>query len=122
MVFPMSRRKKSTAPAAPKPNRDWLVLTEIQINGRHVIKGTELKISGERGRFRFMKQVTTEKGVTWIDVYGGPKGAECMRSFYPDRIKTVHSKNKTDYHLAKAHKEKQKAKKSESESVNRIEE
>jgi hypothetical protein len=115
MVLSMSRRKKVSVPDVPRPDRNWIVLTEIQINGRHVVKGTELKISKERGRFRFIKQVTTEKGVTWIDVWGGPKGSEAIRSFYPDRIKTVHSKNKTDYHLAKEYKEKQKAKKSESE-------
>jgi hypothetical protein len=102
-------KRKPIVPSAPKPCDAWDVLTEIQINGRHVVKGTELKISGERGRFRFMKQVTTDQDVTWIDVYGGKKGAECIRSFRPERIKTVHSKNKTDQYLAQEFKAKRKA-------------
>lgn len=112
-------RKKSSVPDAPKPCDKWVVLTEIQVNGRYVSKGTELKIAGERGRYRFIKQVTTEKGITWVDVYGGPKGYECLHSFSPDRIKTVHSKNKTDFHLAKEYKAKKKSiKESENSSEN----
>ena len=102
-------RKKTVVPAAPRPCDAWDIQTEIQINGRHVVKGTELKISGERGRFRFIKKVTTDKDVIWIDVYGGPKGAECIRSFRPEKVKTVHSKNKTDFHLAQEFKVKRKA-------------
>lgn len=102
-------KKKPVVPAAPKPCDSWEIETEIQINGRYVINGTELKISGERGRFRFIKKVTTEQGNVWIDVFGGPKGYECIRSFRLEKVKTVHSKNKTDFHLAKEFKEKRKA-------------
>lgn len=109
-------RKKPLVPVVPKPCDKWVVLTELQVNGRYVVKGTELKISGERGRYRFIKQVTTEKGITWIDVYGGAKGYECIRSFSPDRIKTVHSKNKTDFHLAKEYKTKKKLLKQSNET------
>ncbi len=114
----MARKKKETGPVAPKPCDSWEILTEMQINGRNVSKGTELKISGERGRFRFLKFVKTEKGVEWVDVYGGPKGAEAIRSFRLDRIKTVHYKNKTDFHLAAEHKEKMKAKRAEAAEAN----
>lgn len=106
-------KRKPVGPVAPKPCDTWAVQTEIQINGRHVVRGTELKISNERGRFRFIKYVKTEKGAEWVDVYGGKKGAECMRSFRMDRIKTVHYKNKTDFHLATEHKEKMKAKRAD---------
>lgn len=114
----MGRKRKSNLPEGPKPNDGWVYLTEIQINGRNVSRGTELKISGERGRFRFMQQVTTAEGKIWIDVHGGPKGAETMRSFYPDRIKRVHYKNQTTANLAIAHKEKLIAKKAELETDN----
>lgn len=107
----MARKKKSDIPAAPKPCDAWEIVTELQINGRNVTKGTELKVSGERGRFRFIKFVRTEKGVEWVDVHGGKKGAECIRSFRLEQIKTVHYKNKTDANLAVEHKEKMKAKK-----------
>lgn len=109
-------KKKSQVPEAPKPCDKWTVLTEIQINGRNVIPGTELKISGESGRFRFVKYVKTEKDVEWIDVVGGKKQYESFRSFRMDRVKTVHSKNKTDFHMAKKYKEKQKLLKESSKS------
>lgn len=82
----------------------------MQINGRNVSPGTELKITGERGRFRFIKHVETPT-TAWIDVFGGPKGAECLRSFHLDKVKTVHYKNTTDVHMAKVYKEKMKQKK-----------
>jgi hypothetical protein len=110
-------RKKTEVPVAPKPCDAWNIETEIQINGRNVVKGTELKISGERGRFRFIKKVTTDKDVIWIDVYGGPKGAESIRSFRPERVKTVHSKNKTDFHLAQEFKVKRKAQLADAKQV-----
>lgn len=104
----MAKTKKPIV-ETPKPCDSWDIKKEIQINGRYVSEGTELKITGERGRFRFIKQVTTESSITWIDVYGGPKGYECIRSFRPEQVKTVHSKNKTDFHLAQEFKVKRKA-------------
>ncbi len=108
----MARRKKTETVDAVRPDSHWILEDEIQINGRNVIKGTELKIKGERGRFRFLRRVNTGKS-TWIDVWGGPKGSECMRSFYEERVKTVHYKNKTDHNLAIEYKAKQKIKKEE---------
>lgn len=109
----MGRKKKAGLASGPKPNDAWIYLTEIQINGRNVSKGTELKISGERGRFRFVQHVTNHDGISWIDVWGGSKGADCMRSFYLDRVKRVHYKNQTTANLAIEHKEKMAAKKAE---------
>lgn len=106
----MVRKQKKTT---PRLDEAWVVTTDIQINGRHVSPGTELKISGERGRFRFIKHVVTDKGVEWIDVWGGNKGGETWRSFTIDRVKTVHYKNKTVQNLAVEYKQKQKDKKEE---------
>lgn len=107
----MGRRKKHEE-SGPKPNDGWVYTTELQINGRHVAPGTELKIAGERGRFRFVKHVST--GTTeWVDVWGGPKGSECLRSFRLERIKRVHYKNQTIGNLATEHKAKMAAKKAE---------
>jgi hypothetical protein len=114
----MARKRKGATPSGPKPNDSWIYLTEMQINGRNVVKGTELKISGERGRFRFVQHVTNHDGIQWIDVWGGPKGADCMRSFYVDRVKRVHYKNQTVANLAIEHKEKLAAKKAELELDN----
>ena len=111
----MGKRRKSTEPEAPRPNKDWTYETEIQVNGRHVTPGTELKITGERGRYRFIRLVKTEKGVEWIDVWGGPKGAEQWRSFRTEKIRRVHYKNQTVQNLAAEYKQKQADKKSELE-------
>jgi hypothetical protein len=105
----MARKQKKTT---PRLDDAWVVSTEIQINGRNVSPGTELKISGERGRFRFIKHVNTGEA-EWIDVWGGTKGGETWRSFRPDRVKTVHYKNKTVENLAVEYKQKQRSKKEE---------
>lgn len=107
----MAKRKPST-PEAPKTNASWTYITEIQVNGRKVVKGTELKIAGQRGRFRFIQQVKTDKA-EWVDVWGGPKGSENWRSFSLDKIKRVHYKNQTDASLAVEYKQKMKDKKQE---------
>jgi hypothetical protein len=111
----MGRKKKSNVPEAVRPDALWEILTEMQINGRNVRKGTELKIRGWAGRYRFIKYVKTEKGVEWVDVWGGNKKSECYRSCSLEMVKTVHSKNKTDQHLAKEYKAKKKALKAEKE-------
>lgn len=77
--------------APPAIMADWTITTDWRYNGRHVVPGTELSITGERGRFRFVKHVRREAaGIEWVDVHGGPANQECYRSFRPERIKTVH--------------------------------
>lgn len=107
----MPRRK--TKKITPDLSAEWEKLNSIQINGRNVTLGTELKISGERGRFRFIKYVKTPQGAEWIDVWGGPKNCEQWRSFTLDRVKTVHYKNQTVQNLATEYKEKMTSKKEE---------
>lgn len=113
----MGRRKKSNVPDAPKPNDLWEIQTEMQINGRHVKPGTELKITGWTGRYRFVKYVKTEKGHEWVDVIGGPKGSDAFRSCSLDMIKRVHYKNQTYQNLALDYKDKKKAIKEENDAV-----
>ena len=92
-------QKKIAVPASAIES-DWTVTTEYTVQRNAYTKtlspGTEISIVGERGRFRFMKHVARPDGTEWIDVWGSPKGAECTRSFRPNRIKTVHTKGKTD--------------------------
>jgi hypothetical protein len=80
----------------------------IVINGHTVTPGTELSIKGERGRFRFIKHVQRRRPsgeeVEWIDVWGGPKHSPQLRSFRPDRVRTVHRINTTDKNLLKERK------------------
>ena len=112
----MARKKKTEREVNHVPGsiENWEVATEMQINGRYVEPGTELKITGERGRFRFMKHVVAPAG-EWIDVWGGPKGAESIRSFRTDKVKRVHYKNTTDKALAAEYKAKKIAMKEELE-------
>lgn len=98
----MSRRKKEYVP--PR-DPGWTVAHEITHNGRHIRPGTELKIHSQPGRYRFIRHVTNRSGVTWIDVWGGPKGCEAFHSFYPSRIRTVHRIKRTDKALIEARRQ-----------------
>lgn len=86
--------------AGVDPSATWTVRTEYKApSGRTLEPGTEVKIIGERGRFRFVKYVQTEDGTEWLDFVGGKGGHECFRAFRPDRIKTVHRIQKTRANL-----------------------
>lgn len=89
----MGRRKKKRCNEISEIHPDWVISDEIQINGRNVVAGTELSITSERGRFKFVKHVQTPTA-EWIDVIGGPERYKIFRSFRPDRVKRVHWKNK----------------------------
>jgi hypothetical protein len=67
----------------------------VRVHGRELVPGTEVSISGERGRFRFLRATTTRTDRVVLDFIGGPEGHECWRSFYPERVKTVHRINRT---------------------------
>ena len=101
-------KKKTQIVESVKPNALWEITTEMQINGRNVKPGTELKITGWSGRYIFIKYVKTEKGKEWVDVWGGSRKMESFRSCSLEMIKTVHAKNKTEQHLAKEYKKKRK--------------
>jgi hypothetical protein len=77
------------------PRAGWTVVTEYTINGRHIGPGSECSIAGERGRFRFVKAVTTQSGAHYLD-FIGPYG---FRSFYPERVRRVHRIMKTRQNL-----------------------
>lgn len=95
----MAKRK-----ARPLPN-DWEERETAVVNGRTLTRGTEVTIRGERGRFRFLKAVERpERGLAWLDFWGGPKGSEHWRSFRADRVKRVHRINTTGANLLKARK------------------
>lgn len=100
----MARRKKDTT---PKANAHWVITEELTINSRRVVRGTELKIKNERGRFRFLKHVNAD-GKEWIDVYGGLKGHEMLRSFPIERVMRVHRDRQSDIAMKELYKEKKK--------------
>lgn len=77
------------------PSASWTVVTEYRVHGRLITPGSEVSVHGERGRFRFIKHVTTEAGVEWLDFIGGPNKAPMFRSFRSDKIKRVHRIMKT---------------------------
>jgi hypothetical protein len=84
----MGRRKNKID--TPTACSHWVVSTELMINNRHVARGTELSIRGERGRFRFIKHVVNGDK-EWIDVVDKFKA---IRSFRVEDVKRVHYKNK----------------------------
>lgn len=59
-------------------------------HGRQLVAGTEVSIRRESGRFRFVNSTVTAAGLTVLNFVGGRAGHEAFRSFYPERVKTVH--------------------------------
>ncbi|ALF01441.1 hypothetical protein SEA_LILPHARAOH_63 [Mycobacterium phage LilPharaoh] len=90
----MKRMKafRSSVPPVPQP--------EVVVNGRVLAPGTEVSIRGERGRFRFVKAAVTSAGRITCDFIGPDDNTKCWRSFYPERIKTVHRVNRTRANVA----------------------
>lgn len=88
-------RRKAATTTTPHvdPSAGWTRSKHfVAESGRHVEPGTEVSIKGERGRFRFVEHVVTDKGAEWISVVGGPKGVSTWRAFRPERIRRVHVK------------------------------
>lgn len=83
---------------------DWHESQEAVANGRLLAPGTEVSIKGERGRFRFIKRVSRDSGVEWLDFWGGPKGCEAWRSFRVERVRRVHRIPRTDKGVLDARK------------------
>ena len=83
----MTKRRQQKLPTTPD---GWTVETEIKINGRYLRPGTEFKVAGQSGRFRFTRQVTTPTS-TWIDARTSDGR---FKSFSPERVKTVHAKTR----------------------------
>lgn len=104
---PSKRRKRQAPPSIPE---GWTVSTEYRVNGRVLEPGTEVSITGERGRFRFVRHVINASGAEWLDVVGGANKVTMYRSFRPERVKRVHRLAKTrEGQAAKAAKEQGKA-------------
>lgn len=62
---------------------------------RRLEPGTEVSITGEKGRFRFVNESITSTDKVVYNFVGGIDGHECFRSFYPSKIKRVHRIPKT---------------------------
>ena len=86
----MSAKKRLPKSALQPIPAHWTRSKEFSWNGRRIEPGTELKISGVRGRWRFQHHTRTDDGREWVDVIGGVRGALQWRSFRPERIRTVH--------------------------------
>lgn len=87
-------RKKKPRKVEEHYPEDWVISYSLIGNGRYIWPGTELTITGLKGRYRFIKHVKTSTA-EWIDVVGGAKGRSMTRSVHPSRVKTVHRVNKT---------------------------
>lgn len=89
MTARLTARSATLARRAPE---GWTILEETTIHGRHVRKGTELRVSGIRGRVRFLRHVRKDDGTEWLDVISDLEGG--WRSVRPSRVRTVHIKRK----------------------------
>ncbi|MDQ1247658.1 MAG: hypothetical protein QG661_3224 [Actinomycetota bacterium] len=89
----MARRKPRLSDR-PHPY-GWVETRETRVNGRIVVAGTEVKLKGRPGRFRFVKHVLTPAGVTWLDFIGGKTGHTQWVSVREDAVQTVHRINRT---------------------------
>jgi hypothetical protein len=62
---------------------------KIKVKGKSIGPGTQVLIKGARGKFIFMYPTWSKEGRLSLTFIGGPRGHECWRSFYPDRVKKV---------------------------------
>ena len=80
----MRRYTRATVPT------HWHVAEVARVRGQVLTPGRELRVRGERGRFRFVRHVrNVHLDTEWIDVYGGPAGHETLRSFRPEWVTRV---------------------------------
>ena len=79
------------------PTYDW---TDKRGLTRTLEPGTEVTVTGERGKFRFCEHVEvpphgrTRKPREWIAVIGGVPGVTKFRFFRPGRIATAKAKGR----------------------------
>jgi hypothetical protein len=86
-------KRKIPATAVNTLDKEWVRSTTFTANGRKIESGTELSITGQPGRWRFVEHVVNGDA-EWVTVIGGKKGERTTRSFLPARIKQVHYKKK----------------------------
>jgi len=67
---------------------------EVQINGRWLNIDSEVSITGERGKFKYLGHSITSEGKVVLNFVGGGSSKHLLRSFYPDRVKVVHNKKR----------------------------
>lgn len=77
----MRKYTRATVPA------DWVVAEVARVRGQVLTPGRELRITGERGTFAFLRHVRNVRtGGEWLDVRDG-NGA--MRAFRAERVARV---------------------------------
>ena len=81
----MARKKIKSSPPA-----HWELHEQAQVNGRWLTFGTEFRVNGEKGRFRFERRVSTPSS-EWIDARDS-EGR--YRSFSLAKVRTVHIKQR----------------------------
>lgn len=95
--------KRTVASAGPAHPDWWQVSDTYTHNGRPIVRGQGLTITGERGgKFTFYEHVIApprpgsrkRKSAEWITVVGGQAGVSQFRSFRPDRIGRVMKEGK----------------------------
>jgi hypothetical protein len=82
--------------AGPAMSEKWTIVYEHLLDDGTVMEpGDVFRLDGERGkRYRYIRTVTTDKGVTWVDCHGGSWQHEKSRSIDPTRIAQVEKKKR----------------------------
>lgn len=71
----------------------WTVTTTDKVNGRTLVPGTEVKLRNRRGRYRYLRTVTTPTS-GWCD-FIGPVGHEGWVSVPATDVVRVHRLRRT---------------------------
>lgn len=48
--------------------------------------GVKVRIRGERGTYKVIERVRTERGIEWVTLFGGMSGHAQFRNVHPDRV------------------------------------
>jgi len=79
-------------PVTPNVTHSWVAVDEW--NG--LTSGDPVKVTGERGDFKFISAHIKEGEAISIIVHGGVYGHVTMRAFYPHRINRVTKRKKRE--------------------------
>ena len=64
----------------------WTITDSANVRGRWMRPGTEFSVTGKRGRFRFIRHVSTATS-EWVDGFGADQQ---WHSIHVSRIRVIH--------------------------------
>jgi hypothetical protein len=83
-------RRSTAEPVTPAYTPQWVAVEEW----KDLVAGDTIKVSGERGDFRFISAHVIDGEAISIIAHGGVYGHTTMRAFYPNRVTKVRAKRR----------------------------